>query len=291
MKRHMTVLSAALLLGLAYDCGGGGSSTGPSGASYLNWAGSDNGAVVLDANGNGYHFDVSNGCMLSVTLGNGPAGFCLTSSSGSSTGFAAYGPTNCSNPSSNSLCNSAGFDVVPTIDPSKPSGCIAVLGNGSATSAVELPLAVTAVSGGTQYNITTDKAPSAFAAYWNGLIPLCGSNTYAGSYAGTVPFGNTNWLASGTGCIRSTTSVNTAQLQLTIDGGGIINNNSAKITGLIASTGNGRFTAPTVYAPGDTTCVPTYTITMTSRNGSGKWVLSGTWAFAGFDTTFTETQQ
>ncbi|MGD0445753.1 MAG: hypothetical protein ABSA39_17600 [Edaphobacter sp.] len=98
------------------------------------FTGSSNGTTVLDANGNEFYFSSSNGCMYQATSNDGPTGFCLTASASSSSGFAAYGPTNCTNPTTNSDCDVASFAVALTNNPVNSQECIAVLTTGSATS-------------------------------------------------------------------------------------------------------------------------------------------------------------
>ncbi len=101
------------------------------------------------------------------------------------------------------------------------------------------------------------------------------------------------WIPSGAGCLLDMRAVwsPAAPLTVAVDAGGVINDNTAKISGSIASNGSGQFTKPSVYPPGDATCTPTYVITSASKDANGKWVLSGTWAFGGQTFSFTVTQQ
>jgi hypothetical protein len=293
MPRMPNCVSVSVSLLLLAACGGGGSG---GGAAYLSWTDSDNGTVVLDANGDAFQFSASTGCMFSKTNGLGPASFCLSQSSGSSTGFSAYGPTDCSSPSSNPACDAASFSVALTNDPAKAGSCIAVLTNGTSSSTSESPLAVTSVAGG--FDITTASSATAWTGYWNDVVPICGgSSPYAGTYAGE--YLNVGYVVSGVASICVGVSNGSGQLPspnqsttLTVDSGGIINDDTNKLTGTIGSQGSGQFIAPSVAAnSSSSTCVPTVTITGAAKNPSGKWVLAGTETFAGYTgvaVTFTQ---
>ena len=263
--RRLIYLAAATALSILAACGSGTSSStggGGSGSSYVSWNGSDNGTEVLDANGNVYQFDAADGCMYGTHSGVGPSGFCLTTSG---SGYASYGPTNCSNPGGNSLCNTASFAVVLTND--SVSGCRAVLTAGNSSSVTAKVLAVTSTGNG--FNIQSSTTATAFTVYWNGDVPICGgSNSYQGSYtlAVTAPtFGPSE------GCAIDTSVGGT----FTIDSGGVIDNEKGA-TGLIKSDGTGTVYVNTVDPIQGGGGVATATVTAATRNGSGKWVMSGT---------------
>lgn len=271
---------------LCAACSSGGSSGGADGGSgnaFLTWADSANGVTVVDANGASFHFD-ADGCMYSSTTQLGPTGFCLTRSASSPTGLAAYGPTDCSNPTTNTDCDAASFDVLLTNDPAG-ANCIAVIGNGSATAIESMPLAVTQSNG--SFLIQTNTSPSAYKAYWNGAIPGCGgSNPYAGSYTSTTTSATpSGYVVTQSGCATtgSPTSQNTGApfVTLTIDSAGVIDSDALKITGTVSATGTGTFTSPDLSGIGDARCTPTFTITAATQGAGGKWTITGTEALAG----------
>jgi hypothetical protein len=262
-RRSSYILAATALLTLA-ACGAGTTSDtgGGSGSSYVSWSGNENGTEVLDANGNSYKFDSADGCMYGTHTSVGPSGFCLTPTS---SGYAFYGPTNCSNPGSNSLCNTASFTVVLTNEP--VSGCMAVLTAGNSSSVTAKALAVT--SNGNGFNIQSDTTATAFTVYWNGYVPICGgSNPYQGSYTLAVT-GPT--FGPSEGCDIDTNVGGT----FTIDSGGVINNDKGA-TGIIKSDGKGDFYVNTFDPIYGGSGVAHITIDSVTKNSSGKWVLSGT---------------
>lgn len=260
----------------------GGYDAPSGGGEYLTWIGSTSGDVVLDANGNAFVFEASTGCAYGRVTDVGPQGFCLTPSGSSPTGYVAYGPTDCSTPSTNTECSVAGFSVTLTQNPAG-SGCIAVLADGSATVSVGLQsLAVTSVAAG--FTITTTAAPTAYKAYWNGVIPLCGlSNPFAGSYAGNVwawdcPAGSTLSSSQGTPaapvCNQSGTTVpavaqtaSSSTLSFTIDSGGQLDDDATKVSGVAEAGGVGTVIA--VSGRGS------YTVTTATQGSGGKWTLGG----------------
>ena len=264
---------------------GGSSGAGDGGGLYLAWPGSANGATVLDANGNVFRFDASNGCMFAANTDQGPSGFCLTASSSSSTGYAEYGPTNCSNPATNTECDSATFDVVLTNNPSG-TGCIAVLGNGSSASTDESPLAVT--TSASSFLIQTTLKPGAYTAYWNGLIPACGgTNPYEGSYTSTTTIAAPSGYYINPTCILPTSYTNTGPpfMTLAIDGSGIIDSDALGITGLMSKTGAGAFSQTLAG-----NCVASFPIASVSQDSGGKWVITGTESLASQTFPFSFTQ-
>jgi hypothetical protein len=286
---------AGPLLGIVAltGCGPDGGSGGDNG--YLSWANSDNGTVVLDAHGNNYQFSASNGCMYSQSSHEGPSGFCLTSSSAG--GYAAYGATNCSNSTTNSYCDAASFHVVLTNDPLKSSGCIAVLVSGGSQSVTGPALAVTSVSGGFDVQTAT---PSAYTAYWNGTAPICGgSSEYAGSYVGTSTTSSSGSSSGSGGGSSGPTPVPTgcapdfssSSFTFTVDSGGIINDDSSKITGTITSGGTGSFTSPGGLTYINESCTVTVDITGATKNPSGKWVLSASFTGDALGNPFSATQE
>lgn len=259
------LISTVTLLTLA-ACGSSSSSSdgGGSGTTYVSWPGNSNGSVVQDANGNGYRFDDSDGCMFGTSSNVGPQGFCLTSGG---SGYLHYGPTNCSNPGNNSLCDTASFAVVLTNDPGG-AGCIAVLTAGDSSSVTALSLAVTNTGNG--FNIQSGKTAAAFTVYWNGLVPICGgSNPFEGSYTLDVTPPS---LGSGSGCELDTLTAGT----YTIDSGGVIDDDKGESSGTIKSDGTGSFGVTTVDPIQGGSSVTTISIASATKNASGKWVLSGT---------------
>lgn len=263
INRFLVALISFLILAA---CGGGGgnsasNSTGGTsgGITWLTWVGSANGQFVLDAAGNKYQFDAANGCMYLANNAVGPANFCLTADSASATGYASYGPTNCSNPGTNTSCNTATFDVMLTNNPTG-TGCIAVLGNGGANSVYANTLSVT--SGAAGFSIVAFVNSTAYTDYWSTIIPICGgSSPYAGSY--TVEFQN----ASGTTCDGGIAANDT----FTIDSGGLINSDTDQVSGNITSAGTGSFA--TSRMP---TCKVSATITGAIKNVNGLWVITAT---------------
>lgn len=288
-ERHLRALGGLLALGLA-ACTTGvvGDDTVDLNDPYLTWYGNDNADVVIDATGGRFRFAANNGCLYAQTTGVGPSGFCLTASASSATGFAGYGPTGCANPTTNAACDRAGFDVVLTPDPANASGCIAVIGDGAANATVERPIAVTAVSGG--FDVQGQTSATAFTTYWNGVIPYCdGVSPYAGSYAGT--YTSIGYVVGSSACSAASGQGTSTPLAFTIDTGGIIDDDTADLTGLLGDAGTGSFTAPDLSSTGATGCTPTFTIASAAKNGAGKWVLSGSYALAGATSSFTATQR
>jgi hypothetical protein len=263
-----------------------------------------NGATVLDANGGRFYFDNQSGCLFSETYPSGPEGFCLTASSTS--GFAPYGPTNCSTPATNMQCDAASFDVVATKNPEGP-GCIAVLGNHTATTdpPTDQPLAVNQIANG--FTIVATKKPGAFPLYWNGVIPLCGGkNPYVGSYTSTIGGSPSVTVYQGT-CIprnacdpRQPTACSPADMVLsgppltfTIDSRGIINSDPLQITGTVSNdNSSAAFTQPDQAPVGGNpaSCTPSFQITSFTKNGNGKWVARGAESLAGQTVSFSATQ-
>ena len=254
MERKFGYLIILSFLSLVLGGCGTGSSSSSGGGAYLSWVGSVNGAIVLDASGNQYEFSAASGCLISVNTQSAPQGFCLTPG-GSSGGFAPTGPTGCSNPSSNADCNSASFAVQLT-DNSSKTGCIAVLSNGTASSGLaNQALAVTDTSIGFLVQVAT---PTAFTAYWNGDIPVCGgSNPYAGMYSSTYacPGGGTPFGVTFTGTYI-------------IDSGGEITNAPPQLFGTIDSTGAGSITHK------DANQLEVMTISGATQDSNGKWVIT-----------------
>lgn len=256
------MIGAAALLALA-ACGSGSSSSSNSGggSGFITWSGSVNGNLVEDANGNDYQFDQSDGCMFGANTSVGPQGFCLTASGG---GYAHYGATNCSNPGNNSLCNTASFNVMNTDNPAG-GGCIAVLAAGGANTLTAQVLSVSNTGSG--FDIQAGTRAGAFTVYWNGFVPVCGGSN---PYEGTYQYGSTGVLAPGTGCTQQFNNVGAGSNPVTIDSGGVINQDAAEFSGTISSTGTGGFSAASV---GGGTLG--FTITGATKT-SGKWVISGT---------------
>ena len=269
-------LSMGLLLA---GCGGSSTSgsgpTQPSASSELSWSGSANGTSVLDANGISYYFSAKTGCMFNQSNNYGPANFCLSPSTAQTSGFAYYGPTGCTNPTNNSACDSGSFAVVLTNNPSG-TGCIAVLSSGTATSATGEALAVTNVTGG--FDILTSTTATAFTAYWNGMVPICGgSSPYVGTYTGTAPASST-YCHIVEGQFGGTTTP--CAVNFTIDSGGVINaqkpaSGLGGISGSIAANGTGQYVSFWT-----TTNLGTQqsndVIASATKNSNGKWVLAVT---------------
>ena len=292
-KISLAVPTAAACFGVLVSLLGGCGSGGGGGGSTMSvpgqvvWAASNNGSTVLDGNGATFYFSSSNGCLYSTVNNVGPVGFCLTNINGSS------GATGCTNPSTNTSCDTGSFQVWNTY-PSSGSGCIAVLGapvsqsyygptNGSpATTITQIqPLDVT-ISGNSVY-IQTYKsygstssnapAPSAYAAYWNGQIPSCGGgNPYASSYT----------LQTAANCSNLgpvTTSSFAYTQQVTIDSiGSIVDDGTQRIWGSIDSNGNnGQFNGRPSYTQNTIEYFSIFTISSVSQSG-GKWQMSGTYS-------------
>jgi hypothetical protein len=115
---------------------------------------------------------------------------CLSSNT---SGYENTGATNCVDPSNNSTCTLANFDVVLTSDPNSSSGCIAVLGyQAGPTTNQSTNVSVVLATG--SVGITTSDTASAFKYYGGGAIvgagsgiPICGGNSsYAGTYTGST---------------------------------------------------------------------------------------------------------
>lgn len=251
-------------------CGNGkGISTSSSNGSNasLTWVDNTNGNIVIDASGNQYIFSSASGCMYLKNNSEGPENFCLSADASSSTGYANYGATNCSNPSSNTDCNTAGFDVVLTNNPSG-KGCIAVLGNGGANAIAVNPLSITSGSvNQSGFLIQSVKIATAFILYDEasyspgnlGLIPICGgSNPYAGTYL---------YEASGY-CPSPDIASNET---LTIDSGGIIFSAADDTWGVITSSGSGSFDDNFPNRGGFV-----HTFTGATKGANNLWMLSGT---------------
>lgn len=265
VRRLSCSILAAALLALIAACGSSSSSSsdngGDSSPSFVSWTGSVNDTLVLDANGNDFKFDASDGCMFGANTAVGPAGFCLTVIG---SGYAASGATNCSDPANNSLCDTGTFKVLLTDNPAG-GGCIAVLSAGAAGSVTAQVLAVSNTGSG--FDIQTGTSAGAFTVHWNGFVPICGgSNQYAGSYQ----YASTGVLGPGIGCTQQFNNVGAANNLTSIDSGGVINNDSAEFSGLIAAAGTGSFTAQ-----GTSGGTLTFTINSVSQAG-GKWTIAGT---------------
>lgn len=258
MKTNL--LAAFMVVTVLAACGGGSgsnSSTG-SGPNWVGWTGNANGTVVIDGVGNQYQFDSANGCMYGVTTvsGDGPQGFCLNISTSSATGYASYGATNCLNPGTNSNCDTATFDVLLTNNPSG-SGCIAVLGNGSATVTTNInPLDVeqNSAGGNDYFQITVDHTGANAYVTSNGYIVACSS---ASAYAGI-------YLFEPMGTDEPGIADNTL---LRIDANGQVTDNMGDVTGKLYAGGAGSFSMATDHA--------VYSITRVSRNFDDQWVLEG----------------
>lgn len=293
LRRWLFAASVLFVSGAACGSSAGSDATdgGASGAEFLTWTPSTNGKVVLDANGNSFEFQSSTGCMYSVQTMIGPDGFCLAASASSGTGYASYGATNCVNPSTNSDCNTATFDVIGTDNPSG-TGCIAVLANGGASALTGVALGVTTAANVVSL-IQTTKSPGAYKVYWNGIVPACGgTNPYAGSYTSTTtaekPYG---WVSDEGGCVLSSANQEESPfLTVTVDSVGTIDNDTLQITGTLASDGTGSFVYPTQASSTNADCIPTFTITGVTGS-KGHWVIAGTEAFGNQTIPFSLTEQ
>ena len=266
-------------------CGGGGGgdevATVPG---QVNWTNNNNGSTVIDGNGATFYFSAGNGCMYSTINSVGPAGFCLTNTSSST------GPTNCSNPSSNTSCDASSFRVFLTA-PLSGGGCIAVLGAAvpqtylgptgatHATYSQTQPLNVTSTGGGFQiqtyktYGATSSNAgaPTAYMAYWNAQIPACGgSHARAGTYTLQVNATCSSGPISNNAFIYTTT--------ITVDShGAIVDNGTRRIWGTLGASGDsGSFTG-TPSGGGTPERFSIYTITNGGIGGSGGWTFQGTY--------------
>ena len=290
MRARQFVLIAGIfsLISLLAGCGGSSSSSTPpptSSNAELSWQGSSNGTYVMDANGISYYFSAKTGCMFSKSNNSGPANFCLTPTTAQTSGYAYYGATGCTNPTNNSACDSGSFAVVLTNNP-LGTGCIAVLSSGTATSATGEALAVTSVTGG--FDVLTSTTASAFTAYWNGMVPICGgSSPYVGTYTGTAPASST-YCHIVEGQFSGPTTACT--VNFTIDSGGVINaqkpaNGLGGISGSITANGTGQYVSFWT-----TTNLGTQqsndTISSATKNSNGKWVLAVTG-----DGSYSMTQQ
>ena len=288
-------------------CGGGGDDSALSVPGQVIWSASDNGSTVLDGNGATFYFSASSGCLYSTLDGVGPAGFCLTSTSGTT------GPTGCTNPASNTSCDAASFRVWYTHASSGP-GCIAVLGalvtqnyygpSGTLYSTVTQvqPLNITYNNGFyiqtyRTYGFTSSNAtaPTVYSAYWNGQIPSCiGPSSLAPYVAGYTL--TTAATCSNFGTVTNASHVYSAPIA--IDASGLITDNGTKrIWGTINSGGTGSFTGLPSATISSTERFTVYTIGSAAQNGSGKWVLQGTFDPATvpvncgtFNGTFTATE-
>jgi hypothetical protein len=285
---------------LATACGSGGTTFGGARA-YLGWQGSNGGSVVVDADGVPFVFETSNGCAYDEVTRQGPAGFCLTPSIESATGYDPYGPTGCAG------CGAKSFGVALTKDPAG-SGCIAVLANASATVDVGLqPLAVTQAGGG--FDVETTATPSAFAVYWNGVVPGCGGDdVYAGRYAGpvtstdyTCPAGtfpvSATTCQGGIGVVPATASMVTlGTLAFTVDSAGQIDDDTAKLAGQMTAAGTGTAVVDGAHCTGSGSAAvcQKYEVETATKDASGKWTLGGTLTQLGASqapVTFSVTQQ
>ncbi len=283
-------LSIGLLLA---GCGGSSTSGGttptpPTSNSELSWSGSSNGTYVLDANGTPYYFSAKTGCMFDKNDNYGPANFCLTPSTSQTSGYTYYGATGCTNPASNSACNTPTFDVVLTNNPSG-AGCIAVLGNGS-SNPTAIAGAITVVDTNGSFTIGGGTSATAYRTYWDGAIPICGGNNiYAGTYVSTN-YSTFSYLIGGSCVLTSQTTTRSGNLTLTIDSGGIIDSDASKVIGIVASPAN-TTTMQAATAVVGTNCTPVVNITSVTQNASNKWVFAGSEVFAGVTTPFSATQQ
>ncbi|HUZ05726.1 MAG TPA: hypothetical protein VMU62_10240 [Acidobacteriaceae bacterium] len=250
---------------------------------------SSNSIYVLDAKGTPYYFSAKTGCMFDKNNNNGPANFCLTPSTSQSSGYMLSGSTGCANPASNTACNIANFAVVLTNNPSG-AGCIAVLGTGgSSPTAIAGSIAVVDADG--SFTIGGGTAATAYKTYWNGAIPICGGNNiYAGTYTSTN-YSASGWTTANGSCVLQSPPPTTrsGSLTLTIDSGGIIDSETSKVIGIVASNANTTTMQAAAVATGSN-CTPGITIASVTKSGSGKWAFSGTETFAGVSTPFTMTQ-
>ncbi len=293
--RACTVVFSAVILSFGVfiaGCGKGNSASGGSTTQSreLSWSGSSNGAYVLDTHGTPYYFSAKTGCMFDKNDNNGPVNFCLTPSTSQSSGYMLSGATGCANPASNTACNAATFDVVLTNNPSG-AGCVAVLGNGSSSpTAIAGSIAVVHTDG--SFTIGGGTSATAYKTYWDGTIPLCGgSSTYAGTYTSTN-YSASGWTTANGSCVMQSPPPTTrsGSLTLTIDSGGIIDSETSKVIGIVASPANTTTMQAAAVAVGGN-CTPIVNITSATQNGSNKWVFAGTETFAGVSTPFTMTQQ
>lgn len=291
------VFFAAVILSigtLLSGCGGSSaSSTSPTPTSSnaeLSWSGSANGTYVLDSSGTPYYFSAKTGCMFDKNSNSGPANFCLTPSTSQTSGYTYTGATGCTNPSSNSACNTPQFDVVLTNNPAG-TGCIAVLGNGnSSATTIAGAMSVTDTNG--SFDIGGTATPSAYKAYWDGAIPICsGNNVYVGTYVSTDYAAN-GWIVANGQCDTQfpPPTTRSGTLTLTIDSGGIIDSDASKIIGIVANPANTTTMQAAAVTVG-ANCTPMVTITSVTQNSSSKWVFAGTEALAGLTTPFSATQQ
>jgi hypothetical protein len=158
-----------------------------------------------------------------------------------------------------------------------------VLGDGSATVSVGLQsLALTETGSG--FSIGTTASPTAYAVYWNGVIPRCDNTSpFAGSYTGTItgdtcPAGYTDDPTNPATCngsnsvTKQATTAAAGNLSFTIDSAGQIDEETDKVQGIVTSNGVG--TVISVGAGCGQACTE-YTVGAAAQNGSGKWVLSG----------------
>jgi len=316
------------LAGCGVHSGSPSTTPTPSPDSDLSWANSANGTTVLDSSGTPYYFSAATGCMYNKNSKVGPDNFCLTPSTSQSTGYTYYGATGCTNPGSNSACNTATFDVLLTNNPSG-TGCIAVLGNGTSSPTV-LAAYLSVVENNNSFAISGIQdlngyvgavVPSAtgYKTYWNGAIPDCGgSNTYAGTYTSTT-YATSNWQQFEGNCLTPTpvntnargslvggdrnadrrasvtSSPNVAarsgNLTFTIDSGGIIDSEGSYLSGLVGSPVTTTVIDGAYVLPnGGPGCTPIVSITSATQNTAGKWIFAGTEAFAEVTTPFTATQ-
>ena len=293
--RNAFFAAVSLSIGLLL-AGCGGSSTGgttptpPTSNSELSWSGSSNGTYVLDANGTPYYFSAKTGCMFDKNDNYGPANFCLTPSTSQTSGYTYYGATGCTNPASNSACNTPTFDVVLTNNPSG-AGCIAVLGNGS-SSPTAIAGAITVVDTNGSFTIGGGTSATAYKAYWDGAIPICGGNNiYAGTYVST-DYATNGWATANGRCVTQSPppATRSGSATLTIDSGGIIDSDAGQLIGLIATPISSTGITGIQLAVG-ADCTPMLNFTSVTQNTSGKWVFTGTESLAGDSTPFTMTQQ
>ncbi len=272
-------------------CGGSSSSgtspTQTSANSELSWSGSANGSIVLDANGTPYYFSATTGCMFNKNSNAGPANFCLTPSTSQSSGYTYYGSTGC--PSGDSACTTPTFDVVLTNNPSG-AGCIAVLGNGS-SSPTAIAGAITVVDTNGSFTVGGGSSATAYKTYWDGAIPICGgSSVYAGTYTSTN-YSATGWTTANGSCVTPypPPTTRSGNITLTIDSGGIIDSDTSKLIGVVASPVSATVLNSSAVAVGGN-CTPEVSIASVTQNAAGKWVFSGSEIFAGVTTPFSATQ-
>jgi hypothetical protein len=243
---------------------------------YLTWAGSDNDTFVYDALGNGYQFSGSNGCIDLPVYGNTGPGLCLRVAT--PTAYATWGDTFCGYSRGAPDCDSDGFGVYLTNEPGRvatllaasgtttnPPKCMAVLGTSTGTSVTGKALNVFYSGENWRLFDVVLATPIIFSAYWDGTIPICGgSSQYVGTYVGTATYTQS---VDDTTCVSSAGGESHETLQVTVDSGGVINDDSLRVTGIIKADGTGEFTQQCASEA--------FTITSSSRNADGKWVLSG----------------